>query len=56
MTNSMIVVDHFKGLDLADTTIKMGQLFKPDLLIELDYYWSFISGETICTPQMDLLP
>ena len=49
MTNSMVVVDHFKGLDLADTTIKMGQPFKPGLLI--GYYWSFIFGGTIRTPQ-----
>ena len=55
ITNSMVVVDHFKGLDVADTTIKKVQPFKPDLLIGLDYYWSFISGETICTTQNGLI-
>ena len=43
-------LNHLKELPLADTELNSGQSFKPDLLIGLKHYWSFVSGEIIRTP------
>ena len=38
-----------RSLDLADSSTS-STLIKPDLLIGLDYYWTFVSGELIQCP------
>ena len=41
-------LEYFKELKLADGD--MAGSFQPDILIGIDYYWSFVSGECIHVP------